>query len=417
MARRAAAAAPPAYLDAVATQRVLLKREAIYHEIQRKCNWKNVNRFSSLCRREVRFGRHLRSQNVQLTHRLLPSWLKEVNHYPARLFCGQFSLDGDVFMVACQDGHIRLYHTGDGWNCFKDIRARNIGWAIIDVDYSSDGRFVLYSTWSNSVQMCNVTGEEVHQPFVLGEPTSRRFCVFSVEFSQDNSKILAGVNDGCAYIVDVETSTRTKVQAHSRDVNSICWADESTSLFATASDDNLCKVWDARLLGSDNLNARPVGVFVGHQAGLTHVASKGDGRYFVTNGKDQAMKLWDARRMIDYRPDMEQPAHREWDYRYDLYRPSLGTTRDTSLNTYRGHSVLETLIRCNFSPIFTTGQRYLYTGCSLGTICVYDLISGECVMQARGHDDTVRDVAWHPYRALMLSSSWDNTCGWWEMHQ
>jgi WD repeat-containing protein 23 len=42
---------------------------------------------------------------------------------------------------------------------------------------------------------------------------------------------------------------------------------------------------------------------------------------------------------------------------------------DPSVRTYRGHSVGYTLIRCYFSPSFTTGQRYIITGSSDG--CVY----------------------------------------------
>ena len=41
---------------------------------------------------------------------------------------------------------------------------------------------------------------------------------------------------------------------------------------------------------------------------------------------------------------------------------------DTSLMTYRGHSILHTLVRCRFSPEFTTGQRYIYTGCATGAV-------------------------------------------------
>lgn len=36
--------------------------------------------------------------------------------------------------------------------------------------------------------------------------------------------------------------------------------------------------------------------------------------------------------------------------------------------TYRGHIVTRTLIRCRFSPIETTGQRYIYTGCGAGRL-------------------------------------------------
>lgn len=48
---------------------------------------------------------------------------------------------------------------------------------------------------------------------------------------------------------------------------------------------------DRRSLRGDT----PAGVLVGHTEGLTYVASKGDGRYCVSNGKDQSMKLWDLR--------------------------------------------------------------------------------------------------------------------------
>lgn len=41
---------------------------------------------------------------------------------------------------------------------------------------------------------------------------------------------------------------------------------------------------------------------------------------------------------------------------------------DTSVMTYRGHSVQKTLIRCRFSPPHTTGQRFIYTGCAGGRV-------------------------------------------------
>lgn len=42
-------------------------------------------------------------------------------------------------------------------------------------------------------------------------------------------------------------------------------------------------------------DGREVGVFTGHLEGITYVDSKGDGRYVLSNGKDQTMKLWDIR--------------------------------------------------------------------------------------------------------------------------
>lgn len=42
--------------------------------------------------------------------------------------------------------------------------------------------------------------------------------------------------------------------------------------------------------------------------------------------------------------------------------------------TYRGHGVLHTLIRCRFSPTHSTGQRFIYSGCSTGKVVGKDRI-------------------------------------------
>lgn len=47
---------------------------------------------------------------------------------------------------------------------------------------------------------------------------------------------------------------------------------------------------------------------------------------------------------------------------------------DSSLMTYRGHGVLHTLIRCRFSPIHSTGQQFIYSGCSTGKVVGKDCV-------------------------------------------
>ena len=42
---------------------------------------------------------------------------------------------------------------------------------------------------------------------------------------------------------------------------------------------------------------KPSGVLIGHTEGITNVSAKGDGRYVISNGKDQALRLWDLRKM------------------------------------------------------------------------------------------------------------------------
>lgn len=51
-------------------------------------------------------------------------------------------------------------------------------------------------------------------------------------------------------------------------------------------------MWDRRCF-----NARAAGVLTGHLEGITFLDSRGDGRCFISNGKDQTTKLWDIRKM------------------------------------------------------------------------------------------------------------------------
>jgi len=65
---------------------------------------------------------------------------------------------------------------------------------------------------------------------------------------------------------------------------------------------------------------KPSGVLIGHTEGITNVSAKGDGRYVISNGKDQALRLWDLRKMRT-NEEYENVANisygiRNYDYRY-----------------------------------------------------------------------------------------------------
>jgi WD40 repeat protein len=42
---------------------------------------------------------------------------------------------------------------------------------------------------------------------------------------------------------------------------------------------------------------KPQGVLPGHTEGVTFVSARGDGRYFISNGKDCTLRMWDARKL------------------------------------------------------------------------------------------------------------------------
>jgi len=82
--------------------------------------------------------------------------------------------------------------------------------------------------------------------------------------------------------------------------------------------------------------------------------------------------------------------------------------------TFRSHKVFHTLIRSYFSPKETTAQKYIYTGSYDGSIYVFDILTGKVAKKLDGHHATIRDVSWHPFLPILISTSWDGTVKKWD---
>ncbi|XP_043248552.1 DDB1- and CUL4-associated factor 11 isoform X1 [Colletes gigas] len=360
-------------------------------------------------------------ERCRISSSFLPNTLQQVARYNAKAFCGSYSKDGRFFLTASQDKFLRLYQTHDGhFVKFKTIPARDVGWSILDTAFSPDGNYIVYSSWSEYLHLCAVYGEAEVQESLPLCPEDRRFCVFSLVFSSDGREILGGANDGYLYVYDRECQQRAfRIEGHDNDVNTVAFADNTSQILYSAGDDGLCKVWDRRTLNESD--PHPVGMLAGHMDGITYIDPRGDGRYLITNSKDQTIKLWDVRAFSDHNGELntrKAVANQTWDYRWQrvpkrLYKVRNMLEGDTSVMTYRGHSVLQSLIRCHFSPSSITGQRYIYTGCAAGRVIIYDVLTGRIVSTLVGHKGCVRDVSWHPFHQEIVSTSWDGAIVRW----
>jgi len=322
-------------------------------------------------------------------------------------------------MSASKDAKLRLFNT-QNWNLINTIPARNIGWSIISTDFSPNEQWLIYSSWSDQIHLANTTGpHSIHQALQIVPHSANRFCLFSIQFSQDSKEIIGGSSDQCVYIYDIERKAQVhQIFAHQDDVNTVSFLDNSCQSFVSGSDDTLIRVWDRRILSNVG-NKGCVAVLPGHTQGITHIDSKKDGRYIVSNGKDQCAKLWDLRKTQD--PDKALArvgnAFSGWYGGYGAHVNNRSNPRqrhqsDFSIMTYRGHSVIQTLIRVKFSPL-STGNKYIYSGSSDGHVYIYDLITGEIVKRLKGHHSLVRDVSWHPHKPEIVSTSWDGMCKNW----
>ncbi|KAI3787223.1 hypothetical protein L1987_41554 [Smallanthus sonchifolius] len=377
-------------------------------------------------------ARFTSSDRCHLSSRYLPvNGPSVIDRMDSCVYVSQFSADGTLFVAGFQDSDIKIYSVDNGWKVKKNIRARSLRWTITDASLSPDQRFLVYSSMSPIVHIVNVGSSmtesvanitEIHDGLDFSghddedDHDDYSFGIFSVKFSTDGRELVAASSDDSIYVYDlVANKLNVRIPAHRSDVNTVCFADEAGHILYSGSDDHLCKVWDRRCLGT---RGKESGVLAGHLEGITFIDSHGDGKYFISNGKDQAIKLWDIRKMSSNARGIAMPRHVEWDYRWMEYPSHLRNRRhpnDISLATYRGHRVLRTLIRCYFSPSYSTGQKYIYTGSADAHIYIYDMVTGDLVAKLKFHDQIVRDCSWHPFNPMLGSSSWDGVIANWEL--
>ncbi|KAL1991303.1 hypothetical protein VTN49DRAFT_5295 [Thermomyces lanuginosus] len=371
----------------------------------------------------------------------------KILHYDSRCYSGQFSEDGNFFFCCSQDFRVRLYDTSNPyeWKYYKAVSFPFGQWTITDATLSPDNRYLAFSSMHHEAALAPTDPNDSSEPILLdfgnsSQPRtlllSRHFGIFSLRFSGDGREVVAGTSDRSVIVYDLERRQSVlRLQNHEDDVNAVCFGDKSSPhILYSGSDDTTIRVWDRRSMS----DRREAGAFVGHTEGVTYVDSKGDGRYVLSNGKDQSMKLWDLRKMMSTADFDKADIHSYttgFDYRFMSYLEEDYTRhpQDCSVVTFRGHRVLKTLIRCHFSPPGSTNSRYVYTGSSDGKVYVYNLDGTKAAVidvqkstrntRPRQEDygfsnmtgeglewkTCVRDASWHPYAPVLAATSWD---GW-----
>jgi len=395
---------------------------------------------ASLIRRREMEGHWSSSKRARVTSTVLPKQRPMVvASGNSRGYIGHFAADGEFFVAGFQNQVIRLYDMAsqarhsDPWKLKVAVSAKSLNWTITDTCLCKRRRLLVYSTISpvlHAVKFDEYDDETAtrHTPIDFGEGHSNgAFGLWAMELSHDGNFLLAGSSDNAVYLYDLEDGRlATSAVSHSEDVNSVCFLDSRASdVFISAGDDCMIKVWDLRCLAPSNGNgpvARPQGTLPGHTEGVAHVSPKGDGRYLISNGKDQKCKLWDVRIMrsgAGYQSTLprKHPKGFEWDYRWQPYPSDPHEDHhpdDCSIATFFGHKVLQTLIRCRWSPAETTGQRYVFSGSQCGGLFVWDVITGQQVAVYRHHRSVVRDCDWHPHRPMLATVGWDGNVVQWQ---
>jgi WD repeat-containing protein 23 len=339
----------------------------------------------------------------------------------ARVFAVKFTPCEKDLVVASQSDEITIYRARDILKCLKSDKVANIApkqkrvihapdvqYSILDVDISSDDRFLLYTTWADAIRLVRLDSpSDEGARITIGE--SLHVATFAARFSQDGRQVVCGNNAHRVVLVDVESNTALlETRAHHGDTNTVCFLEKGSPCFLSGGDDSMVKVWDPR---ASPTNA--VGLFPGHLDGVCYLDPKGDGFHILSTSKDQSIKLWDMRKRVDYSTSADKRMFEHvrsiqpnWDYRGDDIPEEFRCvvhSHDVSLMTYSGVHVLQrTLIRAKFGP-----NNTIMTGSADGAVITYDALTGGLVHRTECHMAVCRDFAVCPEWAMMCTGGFD----------
>ncbi|VDN06913.1 unnamed protein product [Thelazia callipaeda] len=369
-------------------------------------------------------GPFLPCDRASIVNRYLPNRKTIIEKIESKTFCCLY-LPGRKLVTASQDDKLRLYIRDENlmhkYKLVNNSSVPDVGWSIIDLATNSDGTQIACSAWSESSKFSSRFSQSTIFKYFYFNGIFR-FAYFSLRYTMDDLRLIAGGSDGYIYIFSHVHPQLQLFQAHEGDVNAIHCMSQDPNIFCSGGDDGLCKVWDIRILPSK----APVGVFAGHRHGITYIDGHGNGKYILTNSKDQTVKIWDLRKFSSSyaeKQTLRATQRQTWDYRYQdvprffnlakpmkiipFFLPPIYCIKgDGSLMTFRGHSVRHTLIRAKFSPE-RTGFRYVYCGSTEGTLYIFDILTGEYVRMLSGHKSVVRDCCWHPEENEIVTVAWD----------
>jgi len=126
-------------------------------------------------------------------------------------------------------------------------------------------------------------------------------------------------------------------------------------------------------------DGRPASVFLGHTEGITYLSADLN-HNIVSNAKDQTAKIFDLRKALPGSTNVSNSTANvrksQFDYRFMPYRSEWNRKhpKDCSIQTLRGHSVLQTLIRIHFLP---SNPSIVYSGSADGKVRYWNIVTGD----------------------------------------
>lgn len=151
------------------------------------------------------------------------------------VFSVRFSPDGQQLVVACRDGHARVFDVLSG-ALRRDVRHEG---AVTSAEFSPDGRWIVTASSDRLAQVWDLaTGRAV------GQAMRHDHEVFLARFSPDGRQVATAARDWTARVWDAASGLPVSERlAHEGPVQTLCFSPDGVRL-ATGSADGRARIWD-----------------------------------------------------------------------------------------------------------------------------------------------------------------------------
>lgn len=209
-----------------------------------------------------------------------------------------------------------------------------------------------------------------HLPLSTTKLTNLKGAVSAIAVSDDNSQIVAGLNNGYVGIWDTSTGQQVKIlEGHTKSVRSIALSRDGKWI-ASGSDDNTVGVWDI-------LEGKCLNMLEGHSNVVNSVSFSKNGLWISSGSDDTSIRIWNV-------------------------------LKGSIEKIIMGHTDAVTCVA------FSSYGAWIASGSQDRSVRVWSTVTGRELSTMTSHDDIVTSIAISSNDSWIVSGSRDDTVRLWD---